>query len=203
MKFIELAAEKRDKTGKGICRTLRSEKKIPGVIYGKNTEAINIALGLKDLENAVKDTKTMEVFLDLKVDSNVYRAMLKELQVDIISGSYLHADFLTIEKGQVLEFKVPVEVVGEAACAGISDGGILQIVRRELDVRCTPENMPEVIKVDISELAMGESIHIEDINLGEDVEVVTEVNFTVINIVAPASSDEEDEEAADAEGAEE
>lgn len=203
MKFIELAAEKRDNTGKGTCRKLRAEKKIPGVIYGKNTEAVNIALSSTDLEKAVKDTQTMEVFLDLKVGSELYKAMLKELQVDILNGSYIHADFLTIERDQVLDFKVPVEIVGENVCPGISDGGILQIVRRELDVRCIPENMPEVIKVDISALAVGESIHIEDVDLGKDIEVVTDVNFTVVNVIAPASSTEDEEEDADAEGAEE
>lgn len=208
MKFIELAAEKRDKVGKGISRTLRSEKRIPGVIYGKNTEAVNVSVLSKDLEKAIKATDTMEVFIKLEVGSESYQAMLKELQVDILNGKYIHADFLTIENDQVLDFKVPIEVVGEEDCAGIADGGILQIVRRELDLRCTVDSMPESIKVDISELGLGESVHIEDLDLGEGIEIFTDVNFTVVNVVAPAtedSSDEEDEDgevAADSEGAE-
>eukprot|EP00767_Chilomastix_cuspidata_P007677 gnl/Chilomastix_cuspidata/8442.p3 GENE.gnl/Chilomastix_cuspidata/8442~~gnl/Chilomastix_cuspidata/8442.p3 ORF type:complete len:158 (+),score=17.76 gnl/Chilomastix_cuspidata/8442:1510-1983(+) len=144
----------------------------------------------------------MEVFLKLTLGSDDYQVMLKELQVDILNGRYLHADFLTITNDQVLDFRVPVEIVGDEKCPGTEDGGLLQILRRELDIRCTVQNIPESIKVDVSSLGLGESIHIDEIDLGENLEVFTDVNFTVVTIVAPAveegEGDEEETEGSEA-----
>jgi large subunit ribosomal protein L25 len=199
VKFIALETEKRENKGKAIAKALRREEKIPGVVYGKNTDSFSVAVNSRELEKAVKETDTMEVFLELNTGSDKYQVMLKELQVDIINGKYIHADFLTIEENQEIDFRVPVEIVGEAACPGIVEGGMLQTLRRELDVRCTVANMPESIKVDISELGPGESVHIFDVDLGENVQIFTEVNFTIATIVAPAASADaeegEDEEA--------
>ncbi len=192
MEFIAIDAEKREKTGKGAGRVLRGENKIPGVVYGKTTESFNVAVNSLDLEKVVKNTNTMEVFLILSVDGEKYQVMLKELQVDITNGKYIHADFLTISKDQRMDFRVPVEIVGEAECKGIEAGGMLQTLRRELDIRCSVLDMPESIKVDVSGLDIGESIHIEEIDLGENLEIFTDVNFTIATIVAPSAAEESD-----------
>jgi large subunit ribosomal protein L25 len=207
LKFIELEAQERKERGKQAGRALRREKRIPAVIYGRKTEAIPVSVSSTELDKAIKRTETMEVFLKLSLGSENYQVMLKELQADFVNGKFIHADFLTIEKDQVLDFRVPVEVVGEEVCPGVEQGGMLQILRRELDVRCTVDNIPESIKVDISGLGLGDSVHIEEIELGDNLEVFTDVNFTVVTIVAPAAeeSDEGDEgkEASAEEGAEE
>lgn len=206
MKFIELEAQERTEKGKQAGKALRKEKRIPAVIYGRNTEAKAISVSSTELDKAIKKTQTMEVFLKLSLAGESYQVMLKELQADFVNGKFIHADFLTIEKNQVLDFRVPVEVVGEDVSPGIEQGGMLQILRREIDVRCTVDNIPESIKVDVSNLGPGDSVHIEDVEIGENIEVFTDVNYTVATIVAPASSDEEGEEEAaeaEAEGVEE
>lgn len=198
MKFIALDVEERHEKGKSISKALRRENKIPGVIYGKNAEPKPIAVNTTLLEKVVKDTSTMEVFLELSTGKETFQVMLKELQADIVNEKYIHADFLILEKDKAIDFRVPVEIVGEESCVGIENGGMLQTLRRELDVRCTVENMPGSIKVDVSKLDVGESIHIEDIDLGENVEIFTDVNFTVATMVATASGTDDDSEESDA-----
>lgn len=196
MKFIELEVQERKEKGKQAGKALRREKRIPGVVYGRKTEPVSISLNSSELDKAIKKTETMEVFLKLKLDSVNYQVMLKELQTDFVNGKFLHADFLTIENDQVLDFRVPVEIFGEDSCLGIEHGGMLQILRREIDVRCTVDNLPESIKIDISGLGLGDSIHIEELEFGTDLEVNTDVNYTVVTIVAPVSEDSEDGEEA-------
>ncbi|MGM0418779.1 MAG: 50S ribosomal protein L25/general stress protein Ctc [Thermodesulfobacteriota bacterium] len=200
MKFIELEAKKRDVFGKKAGRRLKAEKRIPGIIYGKDMESVPLSLNAPDLEKAMNATDTMEIFLKLKVESDVYQVMLKELQTNVVNGNFVHADFLTIKSNQVLDFKVPVEIVGEEECPGTEEGGLLQILRRELDIRCTVNNIPESITVDVSKLEIGDSVHIEDIILGDNLEVDTEINYTVVTVVAPTL--EEDEEETEEEGEE-
>ncbi|MDY0362538.1 MAG: 50S ribosomal protein L25/general stress protein Ctc [Desulforegulaceae bacterium] len=206
MKFIELEAQERKEKGKQAGKALRREKRIPAVIYGAKTQAISVSVSSTDLDKAIKKTETMEVFLKLNLGSENYQVMLKELQSDFVNGKFIHADFLTIEKDQVLDFRVPVEVVGDDVCPGIEHGGMLQILRREIDVRCTVDNIPESIKVDISELGLGDSVHIDSIEFGNELEVFKDVNFTVVTIVAPAGEvgeEGEEESAEKAEAAEE
>ncbi|MDY0133084.1 MAG: 50S ribosomal protein L25/general stress protein Ctc [Desulforegulaceae bacterium] len=194
MKFIEIEALERKETGKQAGKALRRDKRIPAVIYGRKTEALPVSVNTIDLEKAIKKTDTMEVFLKVALGSNTYQAMIKELQADVVSGKFLHADFLTIEKDQVLDFRVPVEVFGEEECPGIENGGMLQILRREIDVRCTADNIPESVKIDVSELELGDAVHIEEIEFGPEVEVDKEVNYTVLTIVAPDAEEPEEEE---------
>jgi len=206
LKFIELEAQERKEKGKQAGKALRREKRIPAVIYGAKTQAISVSVSSTDLDKAIKKTETMEVFLKLNLGSENYQVMLKELQSDFVNGKFIHADFLTIEKDQVLDFRVPVEVVGDDVCPGIEHGGMLQILRREIDVRCTVDNIPESIKVDISELGLGDSVHIDSIEFGNELEVFKDVNFTVVTIVAPAGEvgeEGEEESAEKAEAAEE
>lgn len=202
MKFIELEAQERKEKGKQAGKALRREKRIPAVIYGAKTQAIPVSVSSTDLDKAIKKTETMEVFLKLNLGSENYQVMLKELQSDFVNGKFIHADFLTIEKDQVLDFRVPVEVVGDDVCPGIEHGGMLQILRREIDVRCTVDNIPESIKVDISELGLGDSVHIDSIEFGNELEVFKDVNFTVVTIVAPAGEVREEGEEESAEKAE-
>jgi large subunit ribosomal protein L25 len=202
LKFIELEAQERKEKGKQAGKALRREKRIPAVIYGAKTQAIPVSVSSTDLDKAIKKTETMEVFLKLNLGSENYQVMLKELQSDFVNGKFIHADFLTIEKDQVLDFRVPVEVVGDDVCPGIEHGGMLQILRREIDVRCTVDNIPESIKVDISELGLGDSVHIDSIEFGNELEVFKDVNFTVVTIVAPAGEVREEGEEESAEKAE-
>ena len=138
-------------------------------------------------------------------------AMIKEMQVSPTTNEYIHIDFYEVSMDQEIVVKVPVEVTGKSE--GIERGGLLQVVRRQLEVSCLPTDIPVKIEVDISALDIGDSIHVEEIGVGEKVKLLFDINFTVVTVVAPTVEKEpvseeelegvEEAEAEEAEGAEE
>ena len=118
--------------------------------------------------------------------------MIKELQTTPVSRDYLHIDFYEVAMDRKIRVNVPVIPLGNAK--GVEEGGILQVVRRDLEVLCLPTNIPEAFEIDISDLEIGDSIHVEDIPHDEDVEIPTEVNFTVITVSSPKIEEVEEPE---------
>jgi large subunit ribosomal protein L25 len=126
--------------------------------------------------------------------------MIKELQIDPVKFKYLHVDFYEVKMDQQITTTVPVAAVGTSK--GVEEGGVLQIIRRELEVNCLPGDIPEQIEIDITNLDIGDSVHVEDIRLGEKIEVPYETNFTILTVVSPAMEKEEVEEAEEEAGEE-
>jgi large subunit ribosomal protein L25 len=135
-------------------------------------------------------------------------AMIKELQTDPVTGTFVHVDFYEIDMQRKINVSVPVVIRGKSA--GVEEGGLLQIVRREIELFCLPTAIPESIEVDISDLTIGDSIHVQEITLPAEVELPEEIDFTVVTVLAPKVEEEpveeeeleEGEEAAEEEGAE-
>ncbi len=200
MEFIDLKANKRDKTGKCPARVLRRDGMIPAVLYGLKAEPVKLSITVSDLTKAHKDSKTAQLFVSLDVEGGKRSAMLKELQIDPLTNDLIHADFLEVAMDDKIRVKTPVVVTGKSK--GVEVGGILQIIRRELEVICKPMEVLEQITIDITELGMGDSVHVEDIVLEGDMEIPHEVNFTIVTCLAPKGAKDEDEEGED-EGAEE
>lgn len=203
MELIELTSITRETRGNGPARRLRREGKLPAVLYGPNTASMALAVDAKELETAIKECRGSQVLLNLVVNGEEKRrmVMLKELQTSPVSREMIHADFLEISMDRKIRVMVPVTAVGKSK--GVEMGGMLQIIRRELEVLCYPHEIPETIEIDITELDMGESVHIEDIPVQGDVEFPHEVNFTILTIVSgrmKAATDEE--EGAEIEGEE-
>ena len=199
MEFIDLKANARDAKGKGAARVLRQKGLVPAILYGKN-DPVTISVPNGDLEKAFKDSKTSQVFIKLMVEGGSTKsAMIKEYQIDPVSRNFLHVDFYEIDMDQKINIKVPVIVTGKSI--GVEMGGLLQIIRRELEIRCIASNVPESIVLDITDLDLGDSIHVEDIEPPEGVKIPHEVNFTVVTIVSTkkASVGAEGEEGAEAE----
>ena len=198
--------------GNGPARALRREGKIPAVLYGPKTEPILLSVDIKDIEQILKQGTVGQALLNLVIQNGekiTKAAMIKELQRHPVSGKYLHIDFYEIDMKRKINVMVPVVVKGQSK--GVELGGILQIVRRELEVFCLPTSIPEAFEVDITELEVGDSIHVQEIELPDDVELPEDVDFTVITILAPKVEEEvveeeeleeEEEEAAEEEGAE-
>ena len=200
MELIELTATIRKTKGKNAAHVLRQASKIPAVLYGPGTEPIILSIQAKDLEQILKKNQVGQVLFNLKIQNGKTKtrsAMIKELQVHPISQNYLHADFYEIDMDRKITVKVPVVAKGHSA--GVEMGGTLQLVRRELDVFCLPNEIPEAIELDISDLAIGDSIHVEDIVMPGDIEIQAEVNFTVLTISSPKVEEEEAEEEAEEE----
>ncbi|MGB5985505.1 MAG: 50S ribosomal protein L25/general stress protein Ctc [Desulfobacterales bacterium] len=203
MEFIELNAEARQTVGNSPARKLRRDGKLPGILYGPDTEPALIAIDAHDFQLALKAGSVNALFnLILAGDSKPQRrVMIKELQAHPVSQTPLHVDFYEIAMDRKINVKVPVVPVGKSV--GVEMGGLLQVVRREIEVYCLPDKIPESFIIDISELEVGGSIHIEEIPLPEGVEISSEANFTVITVLSPKVEEVEEEDEGLEEGLEE
>lgn len=192
MELIELSVAKREGTGKGAARRLRANNAIPGIVYGAKIEPVKVSIDANTFDKVIRENGTTGLFFDLKVQGETGRmVMLKEVQMDPFGLRYLHIDFHEIDMDAKVSIVVPVET--EGISAGVKEGGMLQIVRREFEVVCKPKDTPESIKLDISKLEIGDSIHVADIDLGDDIEIPFDNNFTVVTIVPPESGSDDGE----------
>ncbi len=215
MELIDLKTNIRTTLGNGPARTLRRQGQLPAVLYGRGSEPVLLSVKINELEKILKKSAGGQVLLNLLIQNGetyTKTAMIKELQTHPVSRKYLHVDFYEIAMDRKIKVKVPVVAKGKSK--GVELGGILQIVRRELEVFCLPLEIPEAIEVDITDLDIGDAIHVQDIPLKGNIEIPEseEVNFTVLTVVSPKAVEEiteeeigeeiEGEEVADAEEAE-
>lgn len=202
MELLELKANTRTETGKGPARVLRREGRIPAILYGPKTDPIQLSVKIYDMEQLLKKAKSRQqlVSLDLGDGGAARPAMIKELQAEPLSRNFRHVDFYEVDMDKKIKVNVPIVTVGKSK--GVEDGGLLQIIRRELEVICLPNAIPEKIEIDIADLDVGDSVHVEEIALEGDIEIPAEVNFTVVTILSTKKQALEDEEGAEEEGAE-
>jgi len=194
LELLELNAVTRTASGKGQARTLRREGRLPGVLYGPNTDPVMLSIDLSDLEDITKGGSAGQALLSISVkgEKKPRTAMIKELQTSPLSRDYLHVDFYEVDMKKKINVMVPVTTTGK--CIGIEMGGMIQLIRRELEVLCLPGNIPENIEIDITELNIGDSIHVEDVKLEGDIEIPHEVDFTILTILSAKMKEEEVEE---------
>jgi large subunit ribosomal protein L25 len=200
---IELQTTVRKTTGNSPARSLRRSGHIPAVLYGPKTDPVLLSVNIKDLEQVFKQGNVSQVILNLVIQNGekiTKAAMIKELQTHPISGNFIHIDFYEIDMKRKIKVMVPVITKGHAV--GVENGGMLDIVRRELELLCLPGDIPEAIMIDISDLDIGDAIHIEDIPLGENIEILVDVNFTVVTVLTPKAEEEVEEEEAELEAGE-
>jgi large subunit ribosomal protein L25 len=199
LELITLTATKRDTKGKGAARKMRREKTMPAVIYGPKMDPLMLCLETSEFDKIIRDRGISGLFLNLKIqgeDAKSKVVMLKDLQMDTYGIEYIHADFHQIDMDTLVTVSVPVVPVGVSK--GVKDGGgMLQIIRREMEVICKPGDTPERIEIDVTDMDIGDAVHVEEIDLGDAVEIPHEVNFTVITIVPPDAGEDEEEMAED------
>ena len=203
MELLELKTNLRLSVGSSPARELRRKGKIPAVLYGPETEPILLSVNISDFEQAMKKGTSSQVLFSLVIQNgktNKKTVMIKELQIHPVSRNFLHVDFYEIDMNRKINVKVPVTIKGKSK--GIELGGTLQILRRELEVLCLPLKVPESIEVDITDLDIGDSVHVDEIPLEGDIEIPFDVNFTVVTMLSP-KFEEELEEAEEVEEAEE
>lgn len=195
MEKIDLQVTVRKSVGNGPARVLRRSGQIPAVLYGRSTEPVLLSVNTKDLEQILNTGNFGQFILNLVIQNGkkvTKPAMIKELQTHPLSGSLIHIDFYEIDMNRQIRVMVPVVITGHSV--GVEEGGMLNIVRRELEVFCLPGDIPESFEIDITDLAIGDSIHLEDMPLGENVEVETDVNYTVVTVLSPKIEEEEEVE---------
>ena len=199
-----LTARIRKSKGKGAAKKLRKMAQVPAVFYGPKTESVMLAVDYPELERLLKRGSSDNVILDLQVQSDqgseTRKAMLKDVLIDPVKDIYLHADFYEISMDKEIEVDVPIRLVNSPV--GVTEGGILQHIRRKLNISCLPGKMIDALELDVSGLAIGDSLHVEDIEMPEGIVSLEEGHLTVATVAAPSIAEEEEEEVIEEELAE-
>lgn len=191
MERMSLEARRREGVGKSHVRKLRRGGQVPGVVYGRGRGALPVVVDAKALRNVLHTDAGMNVLIDLSVadgDRAAETVMVKEIQRDMFVRDIIHVDFHTISLTETLEAHVPLSFLGQAP--GIAEGGVFEVHLREVSVECLPTQIPEHVEVDISGLAVGDSIHVRDLRVPPEVTVVTPLEEVVATVVMPKAVEE-------------
>ena len=200
--IFEIAAEKRERAGKGIARALRREGQVPAVIYGDSKDPEGIAVSRKELTKLFNTGRLTSTLLDIDLDGKKHRVIARDVQLHPVRDDILHADFLRLGKGSKIAVEVSVTFLNEDTCPGLKQGGVLNVVRYTVELNCPADNIPETIELDLAEAQMNDSLHISEVALPEGVEpVISDRDFTIATIAAPASLKSEGANADDEEAA--
>lgn len=199
----QLSATTRPNAGKGAARAIRREGRVPAVIYGDKKDPITISLDYSEVRKHVQSGTFMSSLFDLEVEGRKNRVIPRDVQFEPVRDFVLHVDFLRLGKGARVSVEIPCHFINEEECPGIRRGGVLNVVRYMLELVCPAEQIPEFVEVDLAGQDIGDSIHISAVPLPEGVTpAITDRDFTVATIAAPAGGAGEGEEEAAEEGAE-
>ncbi|MCT4552448.1 MAG: 50S ribosomal protein L25/general stress protein Ctc [Alphaproteobacteria bacterium] len=199
-----LKVQARENGGKGIVKSIRANKMLPGVIYGNKKAPVLIQMDPRDLEKEwkVPGFKTRQFEIEVEGGEKEL-AFCHDIQFGKTTDAPMHVDFLRIDLNKEVKIAVPVKFENADTCAGVKAGGVLNIVRRELEVVCAASKIPSEIVVDIKDLNVAESLHCGDIKLPAGVKLSSADKFTVATISAPIAEEAPAEEAPAAEATEE
>ena len=189
-----LEAKLRNETGKGSARRIRSSGAIPAVIYGREQDTISLTIDSRESKRLFQSVSVENTIINVKIDNEEeqFETLVREIQIHPHRDDILHVDFYRIERGVALEVEIPVDFVGNAQ--GVKEGGVLEILFRELRVKCRPSQIPETIVVDISELEIGSSLKVSDIDVGDEIELMADPGQAVCMVALPKEEVVEEEE---------
>ncbi|GIW81012.1 MAG: 50S ribosomal protein L25 [Gemmatales bacterium] len=190
---MEMKSEPRSQIGSRAARKLRKAGKIPGVIYGHGQNTISLSVSADDLEHAIRHGIRV---VDLSIGGEKQKALLRDVQWDYLGMDVLHVDFYRITEGERVVVEVPIELRGEAPGA---HEGMLEQPLHQIEVECLATGIPESIRVNISQMQLGDVIHVRDLKLPEGVEAKTDPDAVVVQIVAKEVVEEEEAAASPAE----
>ena len=187
---IELKAWARARSGKGGARSTRREGRIPGILYGDKKDPETIAVDYRAISQQLHTGHFQSTVFTLNVDGTKIRVIPRDVQLDPIRDFPIHVDFLRLSKDALVTVEVPVRFLNEAASPGLKRGGVLNIVRHEIQVRCPSDAIPDHFEVDLTGLEIGDAIHISAMTLPEGVRpTTTERDFTVATIVGRSAEE--------------
>lgn len=188
-------AEQRDRAGKGAARATRREGRVPGVIYGNKQDPVLISVDPVELYKQITQPGFFGRVYEIEVGGNTHRVLPRDLQLDPVTDQPIHVDFMRFSASTRVNVEVAVNFLNEEECPGLKVGGVLNVVRHAIELRCAPDNIPETLEADLTGLDIGDSIHISAIALPDGVELtITDRDFTVATIAAPTIVEEVEEE---------
>jgi large subunit ribosomal protein L25 len=187
---LELKTWARARTGKGGARASRREGRIPGIVYGDKTDPQTVAVDYRAIVNQLHTGHFQSTIFMLDLEGTKTRVIPRDVQLDPIRDFPIHVDFMRVGEHSLVTVEVPVRFLNEAASPGIKRGGILNVVRHEIEVRCPADAIPEHFDVDLTGLEIGDAVHISALKLPEGVlPTSTERDFTVATIVGRAAEE--------------
>ncbi|MBT6312961.1 MAG: 50S ribosomal protein L25/general stress protein Ctc [Alphaproteobacteria bacterium] len=200
-----ITAEVREELGKGAARAARRAGMVPGVVYGLDADPLSIAIDIRQVNRLINSGSFFSTLFTLIAGKETIKVLARDLQQHPVTDVAMHMDFLRVSADTAIAVEVQVTFINEETCRGLLDGGILNVVRYAVEVMCRPDAIPEEIVVDLEGFELGESVHISNVKLPDGVEpTITDRDFTIATIVAPAKLEEvetTDAEGEDGEGA--
>ena len=185
---LTLPAEARDRAGKGASRELRRQGRVPAVIYGGKEEPTPIHVEAKELVRQLGTGHFMNSIVMIDVGGKQVRTLPKDVALHPVTDRPLHVDFLRLAKDAKIHVAVPVVFVNEEASPGLKKGGVLNVVRHELELVCESDKIPDEIHLDVTGLDVGDSIHISHVALPQgSASAITDRDFTIATVVAPSA----------------
>lgn len=189
---IEIKASARPRSGKGAARSARREGRVPAVIYGAKVEPEGITIDFNELWKVVNRGRFLATIFEIDIDGRKTRVIPREFQLDPVKDLPVHVDFLRVTPESRIRVRVPAKFINEAASPGLKRGGVLNIVRRDIEVYCPPDNIPEVFEFDLTGLEIGRSIHISAIKMPDGVRpTIQGRDFTVATVAGALAKEEE------------
>ncbi len=200
-----LTVTKRKRMGKSGAREIRKEGNVPAVLYGKGTEPLSLVINPSELKTALSTEAGENTLLDIRVKDGEAEtpklSLLREIQYDYLTSKPIHFDFQALDMKQNITVNVPVQIEGRPI--GVKEGGILEEVLREITVECLPINIPNSFILDVTEMDIGDSIHISTLEIEEGVTILHEPEDTIVTVLAPKIETVETEEELEGEEGEE
>jgi large subunit ribosomal protein L25 len=180
----KLIAERRQDSGKGVARKLRAAGLVPAVLYGQGIDATPLTVDARELLHLLHSGAGANTLVDLVVDGEEHLAIPREIQRDHIHAKFIHVDFFAVSRTETITVSVPVVEIGEAV--GIKEGGVVEHHLRELQVECLPQDVPDQIEIDITEIELGGMVHVSDLTAPQGVTILTNHEDAVLSIITPA-----------------
>ncbi len=193
MPEIQVKAEERTELGKNSSRRLRRAGKIPIVVYDRGLDSISLTVDPRDLIHVLKSEHGQNTIFKVSYGKSTQDVLIRDIQLDPVRGTLMHADLQKVAMDQIMTFGVPVELTGESP--GIELGGQLEFVSREVEVECLPGDVPESLVVDISQLEIGDNLRVADLQVDPSkITVLTDAGVVLLAVVPPVAEEEEEEE---------
>ena len=193
----KLKAEARAEIGKGAARKIRAGGRVPAVVYGHGVDPLPVSIDAKELFHLLHTDAGMNVLVDMRVNSDQFLAMPREVQRDHIRGQFLHVDFLRIRRDQKIGVEVPIHLVGESH--GVKEGGVIEHHLWNLHLESLPQDVPTSIEADISGLGINESLKVADLEIPDKLTLLTSADEVIVSVVPPQILRVEEEVAAEGE----
>jgi large subunit ribosomal protein L25 len=184
MATAQLSATARTETGKGVARKLRFAGQIPGIIYGHARQPQALTINARDFEKLLEHISAENTVIELAVDGRPSRTLIREIQRHPFRRQYLHVDFQELVAGEQVTVRIPLVLIGTAVGVRL-EGGVLDQPLRDLEIEVDPANMPNRIEVDVTNLNIGESIHVRDLTLPTGVTPLTDIDAAIVVCAAP------------------